>query len=517
VLLRIAFKRMILRMSQYNQRFAMCNLPHSIYSVEGVRQVDRAAIDGMGIPGYTLMTSAAMNALDEGLNFFPDAKRWQVICGAGNNGGDGFVLARLAAQQEIAVSVIALVPPEDLSGDAATACHDFVTDGGVVEAWSGAVDPHVDLIVDAMLGSGLQRDVEGRYAEVVNAVNAHPSPVMAIDIPSGLDGDSGAIRGTAVRADMTVTFVGLKAGLFLNEGPDCVGELRFSDLLIPHQCYDDAEVRMRRIDYADFGRALPTRNRSAHKGDFGHLLLIGGGPGMPGAIRMAGEAALRCGAGLVSVATHPSHAAEITVGRPELMCHPIEKASDIKSLLDKADTLALGPGLGTGKWSRGLFTETLKSALPLVVDADALNLLADSATRRDNWILTPHPGEAGRLLGISAGAVQSDRLATIGKLQDKYDGTIVLKGAGSLVSSQDGTAWISTSGNPGMASPGMGDVLTGVIAAFLAQGLPAESAAAFGVEIHARAGDAAARSGQRGLIASDVLSELRSLVNPPKQ
>jgi NAD(P)H-hydrate epimerase len=505
---------MILRMSQYNQQSPMCNLPHSIYSVEGVRQVDRAAIEGLGIPGYTLMTSAAMAALDEGLNNYPNAKRWQVICGAGNNGGDGYVLARLAAQQGIAISVIALTAPEKLKGDAAIAHGDFIADGGIVETWNGAPDPHVDLIVDAMLGSGLVRNVEGLYAEVVDSINAHAIPVLAIDIPSGLDGDTGAVRGTAVRADVTVSFVGLKAGLFLNEGPDYVGILRFTDLLIPHQCYEDAEVRMRRIDYADFFKVLPPRNRSAHKGDFGHLLLIGGGPGMPGAIRLAGEAALRCGAGRVSVATHPSHHAAITAGRPELMCHAIEKASDIRGLLDAVDTLALGPGLGTSKWSRSLFSETLKSELPLVVDADALNLLAETGSRRDNWILTPHPGEAGRLLGSSAAAIQKDRLDAIGQLQEKYGGTIVLKGAGSLVSANDGATWISTSGNPGMAAPGMGDVLTGVVAALLAQGLTGESAAAFGVEIHARAGDAAARHGQRGLIATDVLGELRRLVNP---
>jgi NAD(P)H-hydrate epimerase len=506
---------MYLKMSQYNQRLPMCNLPHSVYSVEGVRQVDRAAIDGMGIPGYTLMTSAAMEALDEGISFFPHARRWQVICGAGNNGGDGYVLARLAAQQGIAVSVIALTPPEKLNGDAATAYHDFVTDGGVVEDWDGVPDPHVDLIVDALLGSGLMRDVEGRFAEAVNAINGHAAPVLAIDIPSGLDGDTGSVRGTAVRADLTVTFVGLKAGLFLNDGPDFVGELRFSDLLIPHQCYEKAELRMRRIDYGELAGKLPPRRRSAHKGNFGHLLLVGGGPGMPGAVRMAGEAALRCGAGLVSVATHPTHAAAITAGRPELMCHPIDNASDIKLLLDKADTLALGPGLGTGAWSRDLFTAALGCGLPLVVDADALNLLAGSPQERDNWILTPHPGEAGRLLGTGTADIQGDRLGAVGKLAKKYGGTIVLKGAGSLVSSSDGPTRICTSGNPGMASPGMGDVLTGVIAALLSQGLSLQSAAAFGVEIHARAGDKAAEGGQRGLIASDVLRELRPLVNPP--
>jgi NAD(P)H-hydrate epimerase len=505
---------MNLNISQYNQSFPMCNLPHNIYSVDGVRQVDRAAIDGLGIPGYTLMTSAAMAALDEALSFFPDAKRWQVICGAGNNGGDGYVLARLAAQQGIAVSVIAMTPPEKLTGDAALAHGDFVADGGIVGVWDGAPEPHADLIVDALLGSGLMRDVEGRCAEAVGAINAHAAPVLAIDIPSGLDGDSGTIRGAAVRAMLTVTFVGLKAGLYLNDGPDCAGELRFSDLLIPHKCYDGAEIRLRRIGYHEFGKALPARKRSAHKGDFGHLLLVGGGPGMPGAIRLAGEAALRCGAGRVSVATHPSHHAAISAGRPELMCHAIGKVSDLETLLDKADTLALGPGLGTGEWGRALYNEVSKSDLPMVVDADALNLLAESAGCRDKRVLTPHPGEAGRLLGTNAAAIQADRLAAVEQLREKFGGTIVLKGAGSLVSAQEGPTWICTSGNPGMASPGVGDVLTGVIASLLAQGMSPEQAGAFGAEIHARAGDAAARSGQRGLIASDLVQELRSLVNP---
>jgi len=505
---------MILDINQYNHSFPMCNLPHSIYSVAGVRQVDRAAIDGLGIAGYTLMTSAAMEVLNEAFSFFPEAKRWQIFCGAGNNGGDGYVLARLAAQQGVVVSVIAVTPPDKLKGDAATAYGDFVADGGVVMAWDGAPDPHADLIVDALLGSGLMRDVEGQLADHVDAINSHASPVLAIDIPSGLDGDSGAIRGTVVRADLTVTFVGLKTGLFLHDGPDCVGELRFSDLQIPGKCYDDAEVLLRRIDYDTFLCELPARKRSAHKGDFGHLLLVGGGPGMPGAIRLAGEAALRSGAGRVSVATHPSHAATISTGRPELMCHAIDELSDLKPLLNKVDTLAIGPGLGIDKWGRSLFAEIIKSDLPMVVDADALNLLAAAPVRRDNWILTPHPGEAGRLLGTTAGAIQEDRLSAIDELSNKYGGTIVLKGAGSLVSSQGGPPWISSSGNPGMASPGMGDVLTGVIAAFLAQGMSFEQAGVFGVEIHARAGDVASKTGQRGLIASDVLRELRPLVNP---
>ena len=492
----------------------MCNLPHSIYSVEGVRQVDRAAIKGLGIPGYTLMKSASVEALNEATSLFPTAQRWQVFCGAGNNGGDGYVLARLAAQRGISVSVIAFAPPEKLQGDAATAYADFIADGGTIEPWRGTPDVHVDLIVDAMLGSGLVRDVEGQYADAVNAINSHASPVMALDIPSGLDGDSGAIRGVAVRAELTVTFVGLKTGLFLNDGPDCVGELRFSDLQIPDECYENSEERLRRIEYAEFAAVMPPRQQSAHKGDFGHLLLVGGGPGMPGAIRLAGEAALRCGAGRVSVATHPSHHAAIASGRPELMCHAVDKPSDMRSLLDTVDMLAVGPGLGTAKWGHGLFNEAVKCDLPMVLDADALNMLAGAPVHRDSWILTPHPGEAARLLDTNAASIQEDRIGAIEKLTDRYGGTIVLKGAGTLVSAADGPPWISTSGNPGMASPGMGDVLTGVLAALLVQGVSREKAAAFGVEIHALAGDRAAESGQRGLIASDVLQELRSLLNP---
>ena len=491
----------------------MCNLPYNIYSTKVVCQIDRTAIDGCGISGYALMNSAAMATLNEAFSFFPDAKKWQFVCGAGNNGGDGYVLARLAAQQDITVSVLSFIPSNKLKGDAAIAYSDFVADGGLVEIWDGSLDPDADLIVDAILGSGLVRDLEGQFSDAVNAINAHASPVLVIDIPSGLDGDSGGIRSTAVHADLTVTFVGLKSGLFLNHGPDCVGELRFSDLLISDKCYDNAEVLLRRINYDAFKNELPARKRTAHKGDFGHLLLIGGGPGMPGAIQLSGEAALRCGAGRVSIATHPSHHTLISAVRPELMCHAIEKISDLKPLLSKVDTLAIGPGLGTNKWGRNLFNEVVKLDLPMVVDADALNLLANSSVRHDNWILTPHPGEAGRLLGVTAGVIQEDRLSAVTALRDKYGGTIVLKGAGSLVSSMDGPTWISTSGNSGMASPGMGDALTGVIAALLAQGVPSERAAAFGVEIHARAGDLAIRTGQRGLIASDVLRELRPLVN----
>jgi ADP-dependent NAD(P)H-hydrate dehydratase / NAD(P)H-hydrate epimerase len=489
------------------------NLPAEIYSTEAVRRIDRRAIDGAGIDGYTLMNRAAGAALEAARAAFPAARRWQVVCGGGNNGGDGYVLARLAAAKGIEAAVTALVSPERLRGDAATAHRDFVAAGGDVREWSGQLDPAATLVVDAVLGSGLERNVEGRFAEAVAAINAHPAPTLALDIPSGISGDTGAVLGTAVRADLTVTFVGLKQGLFLGQGPDFTGDLVYAGLDIPADCRAAEAPALRRIDEAALRRLLPPRRRSAHKGDFGHLLIVGGGPGMAGAARLAAEAALRCGAGKVSVASAPASCGVVVGGCPEAMCHGVERPADLAPLIERATVLAVGPGLGTGDWSRALFEAALAAKRPVLVDADGLNLLATEPARRDDWILTPHPGEAGRLLGCSAAAVQSDRLAAVNELRRRYGGVAVLKGAGSLVSWQDGPEWICTAGNPGMAAPGMGDVLTGVIGALLAQGLTLEQAAAAGVELHARAGDAAAGSAPRGLFASDLMPALRVCVN----
>jgi NAD(P)H-hydrate epimerase len=489
-------------------------LPAEIYSVASVRAIDQVAINDAGIGGYTLMVRAGEAALNEALERFPEAKRWQVICGSGNNGGDGYVLARLAGARGIGVSVLAMSSPDKLQGDAATAYMDFAAEGGAVAMYEGALDKDAELVVDGLLGSGLERDVEGKYAEVVNAMNGHAAPVLSLDIPSGLNADTGSVMGVAVHADMTVTFVGLKSGLFLKEGPNYVGELRFAGLDIPADCLATQEANLQRMNLDAIRAELAPRKRDAHKGDFGHVLIVGGGPGMSGAVRLCGEAALRSGAGLVSVATHPSHHAMIAAGRPELMCHAVEAAKDLKPLLERATVIALGPGLGTGKWSQTIFDAILKSDLPMVVDADALNLLAKSEVRDLDWILTPHPGEAGRMLDCPTAKVQEDRRGALRKLAEQFGGTVVLKGSGSLVGAADGPAWLCTAGNPGMAAPGMGDVLTGIIAAFRAQGLSREMAAVAGVDIHARAGDSAAEAGQRGLMASDLLQELRVWVNP---
>lgn len=490
------------------------NLPAEIYSVESVRAIDQVAINDAGIEGYTLMTRAAEAALAEAQARFPDARRWQVICGGGNNGGDGYVLARLAAATGIGISVLTLAAADSLQGDAATAYQDFAAEGGAAGTFAGSLDTEAELLVDAVLGSGLERDLEGPFAEVVDAINQHPAPVLALDIPSGLNADSGRVMGVAVQADLTVTFVGLKSGLFLNEGPDYVGDLCFAGLDIPAACRSQEQAVLQRIDDDTIRTLLAPRKRDAHKGDFGHVLIVGGGPGMSGAVRLCGEAALRTGAGLVSVATHPSHHAMIASGRPELMCQAVESADDLAPLLARATVIAIGPGLGTGEWSQSMFAAVMQSDLPLVVDADALNLLRQSDVRQPGWILTPHPGEAARLLECTTGEVQGDRRGALANIAARYGGTVVLKGSGSLVTAAAGPSWLCTAGNPGMAAPGMGDVLTGIIAALRAQGLLAEMAAVAGVNIHARAGDAAAVSGQRGLLASDVLQELRDWVNP---
>lgn len=492
----------------------MQTLPRNVYSVASVREIDRTTIEDHGVPGYTLMTRAGAAALEVARQRFPGARRWQVVCGAGNNAGDGYVIARLAANEGLVVSVLSLVDPAKLSGDAATACQDFEAEGGIVMPWAGELDGDAELLIDAILGSGLEREVGGRFAEAVTAINGHAASVLALDIATGIHGDSGKTLGCAVKADLTVTFVGLKSGLFLDDAPDSCGELVYDGLEIPVECYAGLVPVMRRIETDLLRNLLPPRPRAAHKGDFGHVLVIGGGRGMPGAARLCGEAALRAGAGRVSIATDPAHAAMLTATRPELMAHAIENPADLKPLLARTDVIAFGPGLGRSDWARSLFQVAVADSRPAVWDADGLNWLAEHPNRADARVITPHPGEAGALLAKASADIQADRVAAVESLQRRYGGIAVLKGAGSLVATGDDVPWICTSGNPGMAAAGMGDVLTGIIAALLAQGLSIAEAALVGVESHARAGDIAARGGERGLIASDLIAALRDVINP---
>jgi NAD(P)H-hydrate epimerase len=371
-----------------------------------------------------------------------------------------------------------------------------------------------EVIVDALLGTGLKGPVRPELQQIIGQINSAGRPLFALDEPSGLDCDTGVPLGETIRADCTVTFVGLKTGLFIADGPEFAGTVFFDDLEVTPPQSLGFEPRLERIMESEIVRALPRRRRSSNKGDFGRVLIVGSGPGMPGATRLAGEACLRVGAGLVSVALSPENVPAIAAGRPELICLPLSDVAALQEPLERADVIAIGPGLGRSEWARKALHSVLNSHKPLVVDADALNLVAEADIRgRDNWILTPHPGEAGRLLGIRTSDIQSNRLAALEHLVERYRGTIVLKGAGTLVGTAGRVPGLCERGNPGMATAGTGDVLTGAVAGILAQCKDLSLAARVGVLVHAMAGDAAARGGERGLLASDVARELHNCVN----
>jgi NAD(P)H-hydrate epimerase len=441
--------------------------------------------------------------------------RIAIVTGGGNNGGDGYVLARFAQAAGLSAAVLAAVAPEALRGDALRACEDFRASGGRILAYEAALLGATDVIVDALLGTGLHEPVRPDLAQAIHAINACDRPVFSLDLPSGLNADSGAVMGAAVSADCTISFVALKTGLFLGAGPDHVGRLIFDDLELSPP--DELRFRplLQRLSEGEIARALPPRGRAANKGDFGRVLIVGGGPGMPGAVRLAGESCLRVGAGLVTVATARDNLNAVVAGRPELIVHAVEEAAALEPLLGSADVVAVGPGLGQSTWAASMFEGVLGCGKPLLIDADALNLLAKSARPAPaRSVLTPHPGEAGRLLGSNAAAIQSDRMAALHALQARHPGSvIVLKGAGTLIGAEGQIPGICERGNPAMAAPGMGDVLTGVIAGILAQCRDPWQAACAGVLVHALGGDELARDRSRGILALELAEAISRWVN----
>ncbi|MGH8583550.1 MAG: NAD(P)H-hydrate dehydratase [Gammaproteobacteria bacterium] len=490
-------------------------LPRALYRAQQVRELDRAAIEDHGIPGLTLMERAGCCAFQVLRERWPHARRMAVFCGLGNNGGDGYVLARLAHAAGLEPTLVQLGDPARIRGDARTMRERLTGVAITVQALQEFQLGQHDLLVDGLLGTGLDRPVEGELAAAIDCIHRSGLPVFALDIPSGLHADTGRVLGTAVRAAATVTFVGLKQGMFTLDGPDHCGALYFDTLGVPEQAYRRVPPSALRVGVSDRRHLLSPRPRHAHKGCFGHVLIVGGNTGYAGAARLAGEAALRSGAGLVSVATRAVHATLLAGARPELMCHPVETREALRALAARADVIAIGPGLGRSRWSNEMLAATLELQRPLVADADALNLLAAEPCRREDWVLTPHPGEAARLLATPIAEINGDRFRAVQALQAQFGGTAILKGNGTLIASGAGPIELCEAGNPGMASGGMGDCLTGIIAALLAQGLSAADAACLGVSLHAESGDlAAAQLGARGLLASDLLGPLQRLVNP---
>ena len=486
-------------------------LPSDLYDAATVRALDQAAIRRTGVPAKTLMMQAAAAVLQTLQRRWPNIKRIIIVCGQGNNAGDGYALAVLAVRAGYRVQVVQIGRADRLSEHAQMWFDSMLAAGIEPESDLEIIDA-AELIVDALFGIGLARAVEGSYATAVAQINRSTQPVLSIDIPSGINATTGVCMGIAVQATVTVTFIGLKQGLFTADGVQYSGEVVFDDLDISPDIYATVQPTAKLIDMHDVRPLLQPRARTAHKGDNGHVLIIGGAPGFSGAILLAGEAAARTGAGLVSIATHPEIALGVTANRSELMVHGVASAADLAPLLARADVVAIGPGLGLSDWATAMFAVVLSQKLPPVVDADALNLLAMEPSRRDNWVLTPHPGEAARLLAITTQEIHIDRFTAARSLHEVYGGVVVLKGAGSIVT--DGKiSCVLRDGNPGMGSGGMGDTLTGIIAGLIAQGYALDDAARMGACVHACAGDRAATAGERGLLASDLMPHIRELVN----
>jgi NAD(P)H-hydrate epimerase len=487
-------------------------MSNRLYTAAQMRELDRHATQALGIPGFELMQRAAAAAWRMLRARWPRARQLAVLCGAGNNGGDGYLLACLARDAGMPVVVLALAEPT--SADARRA-RDAWRDGGGETLAAEHGLPAADVYADALFGTGLTRPIEGAAAGLIRNLQASGRPVLALDVPSGIDADTGNVLGVAVRAQLTVSFIARKCGLFTGMAPDHCGALVLDRLGLGEDAFIDMPCAARLLDMRRMRDWIPRRARTAHKGDCGHVLAIGGDIGMGGAIRLCAEAALRVGAGLVSAATRTEHVVAINAARPEVMAHGCVDRASLAPLLERAGVLALGPGLGKSDWSRSLWRAGLESHKPAVVDADALNLLAGNARALPpGSVITPHPGEAARLLGCAVGDVARNRFAAVRELAARQRCVAVLKGAGTLIAHESGQVAVCGWGNPGMASGGMGDVLTGIIAGLMAQGLNAWRAARLGVALHAQSGDAAAADGEAGLLAGDLFAPLRRLRNP---
>ncbi len=489
------------------------SLPHSVWPAQAVAQLERDAADSLGLTLYELMQRAGQASYELAHQLWPQAQHWLILCGHGNNGGDGYVVARLAQAAGLQVTLLAVEGNKALPDEAQQAREAWLAAGGVIHAADAVWPEQVDVIIDALLGTGLNRAPAAPYDRLITLTNAHPAPVFAIDMPSGLLAANGSAPGAAVIADRTLSMIALKPGQLTGKARDYIGILHHAELgLSAFLAGESAPIA--RYDAQDLTRWLQPRRATSHKGDHGRLLVVGGDSGTAGAIRMTGEAALRSGAGLVRVLTHQDNIAPILTARPELMVDVLTPQR-LQQALDWADVVAVGPGLGQRDWAQQALQQIAASEKPMLWDADALNLLAINPDNRQNRILTPHPGEAARLLGVNSSEIESDRLHAAQQLAQRYGGVVVLKGAGTVIASEHGEIALADVGNAGMASGGMGDVLSGIIAALLGQKLSLLEAACAGCVAHGATADAVARQrGTRGMLATDLFELLWQFVNP---
>jgi ADP-dependent NAD(P)H-hydrate dehydratase / NAD(P)H-hydrate epimerase len=506
-----------------------------IVTAKQMHSIDHRAIRSYGIPGPVLMENAASAIMAEMELFFNGLGnvRVGILCGKGNNGGDGLALARRLRIRGIVVRVALLAPFSAVRGEAKINLS--ILRKMDVEIIQNAASRNVadivswsDILVDALLGVGLSSPVKGVYAQAVSQMNASGRPVVAVDLPTGINADTGAVMGAAIKADLTVTMALLKRGLVLHPGAGYAGAVRVADIGIPSEVVEKEHIKLNLLDRTAAWGIAEERKRDAHKGDFGHALIIAGSPGKAGAAVMAAKAALRTGPGLVSVATPNGLVPIIQAQVSEAMCIPADESIEgtlgigsentLLAATETMDAVAIGPGLSTHFETAQVVRHLIQRiTVPLVIDADGLNALVEDRDlllkAKAPVIVTPHPGEMGRLLGISSAEVQQDRINIATHFAQQYRVTVILKGAGTVVALANGEVFVNSTGNPGMATGGTGDVLTGMIAGFLAQGIPVVQAACLSVYLHGLAGDMAAKDkGESSLIAGDVIEHIAAAI-----
>ncbi|WP_167335191.1 bifunctional ADP-dependent NAD(P)H-hydrate dehydratase/NAD(P)H-hydrate epimerase [Pectobacterium fontis] len=495
-------------------------LPDAVFHAEWVRREEARAANESGLSLWELMQRAGEAAFQVARQCYPSARRWRVLAGHGNNGGDGYVVASLALAAGIDVDVIACTSDKSLPDEARLARLRWLEQGGQVHdihvqdmetAWPDGIE----LIVDGLLGTGLSAAPRASYAALITQANAYPAPIVSLDIPSGLQAETGACAGVAIGAAQTVTFIALKPGLLTGRAREQVGKLHYHSLGL-QTWLDDQTAPIRRLTVAQLSTWLLPRTAGQHKGDNGRLLVVGGNAGLGGAVVMAADAALHSGAGLVRVLTHKQYQSAFLTARPELMVQELT-ADTLRQGLEWADVVVIGPGLGQDDWGKSALRLAENCNKPMLWDADALNLLAINPHKRQNRVLTPHPGEAARLLNCRVADIESDRLLAATRLVKRYGGVVVLKGAGTVIANERGETAIADVGNPGMATGGMGDVLSGIVGGLLAQKLSLYDAACAGCVVHGAAADwLATRRGTRGMLATDLLPVLFRYVNPER-
>lgn len=490
------------------------SLTQKLFRADQVAQREKEAAE-LSMTSLAGLMQRAGRAVYKGcFDLVPNCEHFLFVVGSGNNAGDGYVAATLALEDDHDVKVACVNPEKALKGDALKAQETFIAAGGKVIAFNDSLLGRADIVVDALFGIGIQGVIRQEYQKVIDAINEADVPVLSVDVPSGLNATTGVAYGDCIQADMTLTFVGIKQGLVTAAGKEASGKLVFNDLDIGKAFAEVCPSSTHLLNLDQFKKLAPRRVNS-HKGRFGRLLCIGGNAGMSGAIRLAGEAALRAGTGLVKIYAHPDSQVQISAGRPELMV--ISEA--LEEALSWANTIVVGPGLGQDQWAQETFEKVIafvqKNDLPLVFDADALNMLPQYATSfsPSQCILTPHTGEAARLLETTIEDVDSSRYSNARLLAQRYGVVTILKGPGTIIDNGKRT-WVSEHGNPGMATAGMGDVLSGILGAMMAQRMSNLDAAKYGVCVHGHAADIiASEFGERGMLASDIFPQVRRLIN----